>query len=72
MIVTNQHGGYVMTVNQLIRNLQNLRDDFKEMDVVIECPNGLEVSPKIKMGVEQGKHILVDKDCVDRIVLSWD
>ena len=61
-----------MTVNQLIRELQNLRDDFKELEVVVVCPNGLEVSPKIKMGVEEGKHIMLDKNCVNRMVLSWD
>jgi len=61
-----------MTVNKLIKQLQNLRDDFKELNVVVGCPNGSEVAPKIKMGVEEGKCLMIDKGCVNRIVLSWD
>lgn len=61
-----------MTVNQLIRELQNLRSDFQNLDVKVVCPNGLESSPKIRMGTEEGKHLMIDKDCVNRIVLYWD
>lgn len=60
------------TVKQFANDLLQLKPSLLESPITIVCPNGLEVTPKIKMGVKEGMHILIDKDCVDRVVLCWD
>ena len=37
------------TINDFIKELQNLRPELKELPVVIVAPNGLEFEPKIKI-----------------------
>lgn len=37
------------TINQFIKELQAISPDKRELPLVIDCPNGLEVYPEIKM-----------------------
>ncbi len=38
-----------MKVSDLIKTLESLNDELKEKDIKIMCPNGIVVSPEIKM-----------------------
>lgn len=60
------------TVEQFAKELLALKPSLREMEIKIVCPNGLEVEPKIRQGVKEGKHIMIDKDAVNRVVLHWD
>ena len=60
----------MITVNEFIIKLQSLSVDKKEMPIIIQCPNGLEVEPKIKMKFENyGSPLAGDK--LEAIVVTW-
>ena len=57
-----------MTVNDFIKELQSLQPKLRDKDIVITCPNGLQVEPKVKMqliemrfdgGVENVKNMVI-------------
>jgi len=37
------------TINDFIKKLQKISEDKRKLPLVIDCPNGLEVDPQIKM-----------------------
>lgn len=37
-----------MTIRNLIDQLERIEEKYREVDVVVECPNGLLVAPSIK------------------------
>ena len=39
------------TVNELINELQNLREDFKNLPIVVTAPNKEQFEAKIKLGL---------------------
>ena len=50
------------TVNDFIKELERISPDKRELPLIIVCPNGLEVSPVIKMKFENyGSPMLGDK-----------
>jgi hypothetical protein len=55
------------TINTFIKELQRISEDKRELPLVIDCPNGLEVYPSIKMRS--------DSDCIwekpDKMVITW-
>jgi hypothetical protein len=56
-----------MNVNDLIKELQSISENKRKMPVVVVCPNGLEVEPKIKLGMKD--NLLFGE--VNRIVVTW-
>ena len=42
------------TINDFIKELQAISSDKRELPLVIDCPNGLEVYPEIKMRFKDG------------------
>lgn len=38
-----------MKIKDLIKELQNLREDYKELPVTVVAPNGMRFTPKIKV-----------------------
>ena len=61
-----------MTLEQFIRNLQNIKDELKQSDVVVIAENGLELTPKIKFKLKD-KHKIseLSKENVESIVITW-
>jgi len=59
-----------MTINKFIEELQKISEDKRELPLIIEYPNGLEVEPKIKMKFENyGSPLLGDK--LESMVITW-
>ena len=59
-----------MTVNDFIKELQSISEDKRELPIKIQCPNGLEVTPKVKMKFENfGSPLLGDK--IESMMISW-
>lgn len=59
------------TVNDFIKELQSISEDKRELPIIIQCPNGLEVEPRIKMKFENyGSPLLGDK--LESMVVTWD
>lgn len=58
------------TVNDLIRELQNLGEDKKNLPVVIDAPNGLELTPNVKMRWDNQYELFTKAP--DKIVLTWE
>ena len=59
------------TINDFIKDLQRISADKRELPLVIICPNGLEVAPKIKMKFENfGSPLAGDK--LEKMIISWE
>lgn len=59
-----------MTVNEYIEKLQRISPDKRELDIRIQCPNGLEVEPKIKMKFKNyGNPLLGDE--LECMMVTW-
>ena len=59
-----------MTIDRFIKQLQSISEDKRKLPLIIVCPNGLEVEPKIKMKFENnGSSILGDK--LESMVITW-
>ena len=58
------------TLNDFIIEALQISDDKKRLPLIIQCPNGLEVYPSIKMKFENyGSPILGDK--LEAMSISW-
>jgi hypothetical protein len=57
------------TINDFIQELQSISEDKRKLPLVIDCPNGIETSPTIKMRWDDPFEIL-SKD-PDRMVITW-
>jgi hypothetical protein len=57
------------TIDDLIRELQSISEDKRKLPLVIDCPNGLEVSPKIKMRWDDPMEMLSKQP--DKMVITW-
>lgn len=54
------------TINDFIKDLQQISADKRELPLVINCPNGMEVYPSIKMQLKEGFSGEVEK-----MVITW-
>ena len=58
------------TINDFIKELQSISADKRELPLIIECPNGLEAYPTIKMKFENyGSPLLGDK--IEAMMITW-
>lgn len=57
------------TLNDFIKELQRISEDKKELPLVIDCPNGVEVYPSIRMRWSNpfDAHDLP----ADKMVITW-
>ena len=61
----------MITVNEFIKKLEKISKDKRELPIIVICPNGMEVEPKIKMKFENyGSPLLGDK--IESIVITWE
>ena len=59
-----------MTINKFIKRLQAISNDKRKLPLIIQCPNGLEVEPQIKMKFENyGSPMLGDK--LEAMEITW-
>jgi hypothetical protein len=56
------------TINDFIKELKMISEDKRKLPLVIDCPNGMEVHPKIKMRWDDGKFF---KGGPDKMVITW-
>lgn len=60
-----------MNINDFIKELQKISPDKRELPLIIQCPNGIETTPKIKMKFENyGSPLLGDK--LEAMVITWN
>ena len=57
------------TINRFILELQNISEDLRNKPLVIDCPNGLEVYPSIKMRWDNPLEMLHTRP--DKMVITW-
>ena len=58
------------TIDDFIKELQSISKDKRKLPLVINCPNGLQVTPSIKMQFENfGSPLLGDK--LEKMVIDW-
>jgi len=61
-----------MKVNELIRKLENMRDDLKEKDIVIEAENGVLLPLEIKFKLKNPYDALnLSDENVEYVVIAW-
>ena len=58
------------TIDSFIRILQRISEDKRKLPLVIDCPNGLEVYPSIKMRFKEGTMLTKDAK-VEKMVITW-
>lgn len=58
------------TVNDLIKELESISEEKRKLPVVIVCPNGLSVSPSIKMRIKEGTWMTPQQE-VEAMVITW-
>lgn len=61
----------MQTVNDLIRELQQISPSKRELPIVITCPNGLQVYPAIKMQTKDPRFFPAEDNPVEKMVLTW-
>ena len=62
-----------MTVNDLINELQMLKKELKDKEVVVQAPNGVLFEPKIKFRHKDPSTFLNNSaENVESVVLHWD
>jgi hypothetical protein len=57
------------TIDDFIKDLQSISEEKRKLPLVIDCPNGLEVEPKIKMRWDDPFEIM--KKGPDKMVITW-
>ena len=57
------------TINNFIKELQSISPDKRELPLVIDCPNGMEVFPVIKMRWDDP--FMVMEKQPDKMVITW-
>ncbi len=57
------------TINDFIKELQLISEDKRKLPLVIDCPNGFEVFPNIKMRWDEPMKMLDTKP--DKMGIIW-
>jgi hypothetical protein len=57
------------TIDDFIKELQRISEEKRKLPLVIDCPNGLEVGPNIKMRWNNPFDIM--KKGPDKMVITW-
>ena len=60
----------MITINDFIKRLEQISPDKRKLPLVIDCPNGLEVSPSIKMRFKDGIMFTEEAE-VESMVITW-
>lgn len=58
------------TVNDFIRDLQSINESKRNLPIQIVCPNGIHVSPNIKMRIKDGTFMTKEME-VEAIIVTW-
>jgi hypothetical protein len=58
------------TVNDFIKLLQSISEEKRKLPLHIECPNGMDVYPNIKIQFKNGTRLTKDAE-VEKLVITW-
>ena len=61
-----------MTVKQLAAQLNAIKEELQDKEIVSIASNGMMFEPTIKFALKKGYVIQIDKESVDKVVLSFD
>lgn len=68
--ITRSSTGEKKTLNDFIIRALSISEDKRELPFLIQCPNGLEVHPSLKMKFENyGSPLLGDK--IEAMTVTW-
>ena len=59
------------TINDFIKELQAISKEKRELPLVVDCPNGLETYPSIKMRWNEGLEGVFSGKRPDKMVITW-
>ena len=60
-----------MTINDFIKELQSISEEKRKLPLVIDCPNGMETYPSIKMRLNQQDLLPSEENKVEKMVITW-
>lgn len=62
-----------MTIDKFIEKLQRISPDKRKLPLVVDCPNGMEVDPKIKMRYDEpyGDKGILSGHAPNKMVITW-
>jgi hypothetical protein len=58
------------TVNDFIKELQNISEKKRKLPIKIVCPNGEHTTPTIKMRIREGTWMTKEQE-VEAMVITW-
>lgn len=58
------------TIDDFIKDLQSISPDKRKLPLVVDCPNGMEVYPSIKMRFKDGKLSVFGGE-LEKMVITW-
>ena len=62
-----------MKARELLKELQNLKEDLLEKDIIIIAPNGLEFDPKIKFKlIDKYDPLNISSENIELLVISHE
>jgi len=56
------------TIDDFIKDLKRISKDKRKLPLVVDCPNGLEVYPSIKMRFRDGNFLSGE---LEKMVITW-
>lgn len=59
------------TIDDFIKKLQMISEEKRKLPLIIYCPNGLEVSPKIKMKFSNNSVPGLGDSELESMVITW-
>tara|TARA_R110000751_G_scaffold244574_1_gene344638 strand:+ start:1361 stop:1549 length:189 start_codon:yes stop_codon:yes gene_type:complete len=59
-----------MTIDKFIKELQSISEDKRKLPLVIQCPNGLEVEPSVKMLFKDNIPPFAGGE-IEKMVVTW-
>lgn len=59
------------TINDFIKELQAISPDKRELPLMLDCPNGVEIYPKIQMGWDEPINMLAKAPDKMVITAGW-
>ena len=58
------------SINDFIAQLQDISEEKRKLPILIVCPNGMSVSPSIKMRIKEGTWMTPEQE-VEAMVITW-
>ncbi len=61
-----------MTVRELISRLGTIKEELQDKEICVIAPNGITFEPAVKFRMKQEYVLQLDKEGVDKVILTYE